>query len=132
VSVELPPFVEWEDFFARWRWHAGEHVTVIGPTGTGKTTVMRALLPKRYEAGGSVCVVGTKTRDTTLSEWAKADGLTRISSWPPKLARLVVEPPGRRRVGAKGDALAEAAHGRGHRRNGAYGARGHGIHVHRR
>ena len=84
MSVELPPFVEWEDFYARWRWNQGEHVTVIGPTGTGKTTVMRALLPKRYEAGGSVCVVGTKTRDSTLVEWAKADGLTRVKSWPPK------------------------------------------------
>jgi len=80
---ELPPFVPWADFFARWRWHAGEHVTVIGPTGTGKTTVMRALLPKRYEAGGAVCVVGTKTRDKTLAKWCHDDGLTRVKSWPP-------------------------------------------------
>lgn len=84
MSVELPPLIEWADFFSRWRWFAGEHVTVVGPTGTGKTTLMRALLPKRYDAGGSVCVVGTKTRDSVLSSWAKADGLTRIKSWPPK------------------------------------------------
>lgn len=82
--TELPPFVPWEDFYARWRWNAGEHVTVIGPTGTGKTTVMRALLPRRYAAGGAVCVVGTKTRDRTLSEWLKADGLTRVDTWPPR------------------------------------------------
>jgi energy-coupling factor transporter ATP-binding protein EcfA2 len=80
---DVPPFVEWADFFARWRWHAGEHVTVIGPTGTGKTTVMRAILPKRFEAGGSVCVVGTKTRDATLKAWAHEDELTRVKSWPP-------------------------------------------------
>jgi hypothetical protein len=45
---------------------------------------MRACLNKRYEAGGSVCVLGTKTEDRTLSTWAREDGLTRVESWPPK------------------------------------------------
>ena len=84
ASDELPPLVEWADFYARWRWHLGEHVTVIGPTGTGKTTVMRAIMPKRYEAGGAVCVVGTKSKDRVLEAWQRADGLTRVKSWPPR------------------------------------------------
>jgi hypothetical protein len=84
VTDALPPFVPWEDFFPRWRWNPGEHVTVIGPTGTGKTTVMRALLPRRLDAGGATCVVGTKTRDRTLTDWQKSQGLTRVDSWPPR------------------------------------------------
>lgn len=78
------PWVDWADFFAAWRWAAGEHVTVIGPTGTGKSTLQRALLHKRYEAGGAVCVLGTKTVDRTLDRWAREDGLTRVDTWPPR------------------------------------------------
>lgn len=57
---------------------------MIGPTGTGKSTVLRAILPRRYDAGGSVCVVGTKTRDATLDAWARHDHLTRVDTWPPR------------------------------------------------
>lgn len=80
----LPPRVPWSAFFPRWQWSQGEHVTIVGPTGTGKSTLMRAILHKRYDAGGAVCVFGTKTEDRTLSTWQRQDGLTRVDSWPPK------------------------------------------------
>lgn len=82
--MSLPPRVPWADFFARWRWNQGEHLTIVGPTGTGKSTLMRAVLQKRYAAGGAVCVFGTKTEDRTLSRWQKGDGLTRVPEWPPR------------------------------------------------
>lgn len=78
------PRVPWDAFMERWVWNQGEHLTVIGPTGTGKSTVLRACLRKRYDAGGAVCVLGTKTEDRTLSRWTRGDGLTRVEDWPAK------------------------------------------------
>jgi len=82
--TELPPLVAWPLFYDAWRWAQGEHLTIIGPTGTGKSTLMRAVLQKRYAAGGAVAVLGTKTEDDTLERWQREDGLTRVGEWPPK------------------------------------------------
>lgn len=78
------PFTPWDRFFASWSWRQGEHVTVIGPTGTGKTTVIRAILPKRYAAGGAVNVLATKSLDRNLESWARRDRLTVVRDWPPR------------------------------------------------
>ncbi len=77
--------VPWEDFVAGLEWNQGEHVTMIGPTGAGKTTLAHALLPKREH----VMVLGSKPRDPSLDRLVR-DGYVRISEWPP--------PPGARRV----------------------------------
>jgi len=82
--VHTIPFTPWREFFDAWRWQLGEHVTVVGPTGTGKTTLIRALLRKRYAAGGAVTVLATKPRDLSLSSWARHDGLTVVRDWPPR------------------------------------------------
>lgn len=65
------------------RWKQGEHVSLIGPTGTGKTTAMLALLNQRK----FVCVIGTKPQDDTLSSLIRHDGFKRISEWPPPRIR---------------------------------------------
>lgn len=78
------PFTAFGRFMASWRWQLGEHVTVVGPAGTGKTTLLRALVRKRYAAGGAVVVLATKPRDRNLTSWARADGLTVVRDWPPK------------------------------------------------
>lgn len=78
------PFIPWSEFLARFQWRQGEHVTVVGPTGTGKTTLIRAILPKRYAAGAAVAVLATKPRDANLESWARHDNLTTIRSWPPR------------------------------------------------
>lgn len=78
------PFTPWDAFMRRFSWRQGEHVTVIGPTGTGKTTVLRAILPKRYDAHGSVLVLATKSQDTNLDSWARSDHLARVDQWPPR------------------------------------------------
>lgn len=83
-DVHIVPFTPWREFFDAWQWQLGEHVTVVGPTGTGKTTLIRALLRKRYLAGGAVNVLATKPRDLSLSSWARHDGLTVIRDWPPR------------------------------------------------
>lgn len=61
--------VKWSQFqryFAR-IWEQGEHTSIIGPTGRGKSTLAYALLPLRDWS----VICGTKTRDDTLSGFAR-------------------------------------------------------------
>ena len=70
--------IPWPDFLARFRWQQGEHVSLIGPTGGGKTTLALALLPLR----AFVTVLATKPADPTLT-LLRAAGYKRIETWPP-------------------------------------------------
>lgn len=45
-----------------WKWEQGEHITTIGPTGSGKTVLNRYLLRRR----AFVVVMGVKNRDPEL------------------------------------------------------------------
>jgi hypothetical protein len=61
------------------QWLIGEHVTIVGPTGVGKTTLLARILPiRRYTV-----VFVTKVHDPTISRDFK--GYQRITSWPPKV-----------------------------------------------
>lgn len=60
----LPPYVEWRTFLRQFRWLQGEHLTTIGPTGSGKTVLNRQLLRLR----SMVVVLGVKQRDPELYE----------------------------------------------------------------
>lgn len=73
-----PARVSWADFLAQLDWRQGEHVTLVGPTGTGKTTLALALLPRRRYT----VAFGTKPRDDTLQQLVSA-GWHRIEQWPP-------------------------------------------------
>lgn len=59
-TIEVP-HAEWDEFESRWRWRQGEHVTLIGPTGRGKTTLLTHILPRRR----FVIFMGTKRIDDT-------------------------------------------------------------------
>lgn len=73
-------------------WQQGEHVTLIGPTGRGKTTMALALLPLR----DFTVIIGTKPRDAdeTLNRliwrrnWRRPlegpgpDDYLRVRRWP--------------------------------------------------
>ena len=39
--------VSWEDFITNFDWKQGEHVAAIAPTGAGKTTLFKHILPRR-------------------------------------------------------------------------------------
>lgn len=60
------------------RWEQGEHTTLLGRTGSGKSEVATRLLELR----GWVVAIFTKRRDPTIDA-LKAAGYVPIRSWPP-------------------------------------------------
>lgn len=90
----LPPFVPWPELDTRLDWRQGEHITLVGPTGCGKTTLALGLLERRHW----VVAIGTKPRDTTLSGLLK-QGYRRVQAWPPPSHyRRVVLWPRKRKI----------------------------------
>lgn len=85
----MSPLVEslgWSDFRDSMDWRQGEHVSILGPTKGGKTTLALALVPARLH----VAVLGTKPRDPALADLVRNHGYRRMQEWAPR--------PGERRV----------------------------------
>lgn len=68
----------WDDFLKETSFRQGEHVTLLGPTGGGKTTLAVEILPQRRY----VVAFGTKRTDPSLSK-LKRQGWKVIREWPP-------------------------------------------------
>lgn len=68
--------VEWETFLDWFRtvWHQGQHVSIIGPTGCGKTTFAVGICRLRKW----VLALDAKGGDTTLTD----SGFSRVREWP--------------------------------------------------
>lgn len=70
----------------RWAYKPGEHVTFLGKTGSGKTTLKMQLL-HATEAGfperGKIAIVDTKPRNIEVDNWAKRFGWAITPTWPP-------------------------------------------------
>lgn len=80
-----------DEFLAdRWRYRAGEHVTILGPTGSGKTYLKWQLLQYTANRDVPATVLATKPRDATTRQWAVDLGYRVIRAWPPPpdLARI--------------------------------------------
>lgn len=71
------PRVSWSDFLGDFRWEQGEHVTLIGRTRSGKTTLVRELL--RLQRWNVVLV--TKGMDRVLDRYQREDGYHRVPAW---------------------------------------------------
>lgn len=103
VSSPAAPSVPWADFAADFRWRQGEHVTLIGPTNAGKTTLARELLNDGFPYA---VAFAPKRRDPVVDD-LRRDGFVRIEDWtvadPDVLPRVVLNPILRRGV----DSLAE-------------------------
>lgn len=56
--------VDWDEFQSLFVWRQGEHITLIGPTGCGKTTLTNELVDRR----GYSIFIGSKRVDDTQEE----------------------------------------------------------------
>jgi hypothetical protein len=72
------PLVPWAEFQRRLDWRQGEHVTLVGPTGCGKSTLQLALLERRR----FVVFLASKPKDPILSKLSRI-GFVKRTSWPP-------------------------------------------------
>ncbi len=76
---EIAPRLEWQDFFDNvFDWDQGQHVALIGPTDSGKTTLALAILPIRKY----IVVLATKPKDSTLKAFGRDNGFRRFEKWP--------------------------------------------------
>lgn len=80
---------EWQSFIEQWprQFRQGQHVTVIGPTGSGKTVLSRELVKARR----LVVATGVKFRDDSL-EALLSQEWHRINRWKdrPKSAERII------------------------------------------
>lgn len=91
------PRIRWSRL--RWyfidAWQPGEHLSVIGPTGSGKSYLSVDVLQARASRRGAhVLALATKRRDETLTEL----GWPIIETWPPTWdqregRRIILWPP---------------------------------------
>lgn len=73
------PRIPWDEFRKTvFHWKAGEHMSLIGPTGLGKTTMLVNVLPMHP----FVTVFATKPRDKTMSGLIRDSGYVRFERWP--------------------------------------------------
>lgn len=79
--------MEWERHLSTWQWKQGDHITLLGPTGSGKTTLARALLPKRR----FVLFLATKPKDVVINKLRK-EGYKVTKDWPTYGERIVFWP----------------------------------------
>jgi hypothetical protein len=69
--------IPWAKFIHSFHWAAGEYVTVLGPKGYGKTTVLLELSKKRKY----IVIFANKVADKTLSRFIEQNDFTVITSW---------------------------------------------------
>ncbi len=67
----------WRKFLRNFNWRPGEYVTIIGPKGYGKTTVLLELAKRRQY----IVILANKVRDQTLETFIKANNFDQITSW---------------------------------------------------
>ena len=93
---DLAPVIEWDDFMTyvldspdpQLRWAQNQHMALVGPTDSGKSTALHAMLPLR----SYVTFFGTKIKDRTLDSYAASGEYERIKDWPPQKGLLLKKP----------------------------------------
>jgi hypothetical protein len=98
-SPELPEVARYSrdvfvnEIFAPF-YEAGQHVAIMGPTQSGKTTLAFDLLDKVATPKLPAIVLVMKPRDGVVKDWAKLTGFRKTQTWPPALNRAFKEKGG--------------------------------------
>lgn len=93
LETTIVPHIEWDDFLSRFQWRQGEHVTLVGANGRGKTTLELAILPRR----DYIVFLSTKREDSTQNALTRKYGY-EVTADPDAIipevgARWVLRPP---------------------------------------
>jgi energy-coupling factor transporter ATP-binding protein EcfA2 len=79
-----PILIPRAEFLAEyWTYTAGEHVTFLGPTGSGKTQLAWELLGWTATEEVPAVVLAMKPRDETTKKWGRRLGFRTVRTWPP-------------------------------------------------
>lgn len=89
-AEEVAPFIEWPALIASMGYRHDEHVTIVGPTGRGKTTLALEVLDLRRNVG--IIATKPKGKDRTLAAITGKRGpyLSTLTVPPPVIARRFV------------------------------------------
>lgn len=68
----------------RWSYETGEHVTILAPTGWGKTHLAQELLAATATPERPAISMVMKPRDDTVSRWARGARFKTVRDWPPR------------------------------------------------
>lgn len=79
----LHVFTRDEFLTRRFRYRPGEHVTLVGPTGCGKTWLAYQLLATHASRKWPCVTLVKKPVDYTTTMWGKRLGLRTVQTWPP-------------------------------------------------
>ena len=91
---EFKPGDEWrvsrEEFIERYfQYEAGQHLTVIGRTGSGKSVLGFQLTEKVMSPELPAVVLAGKPRDETIGGFQKRNELPIVRAWPPPIVKSI-------------------------------------------
>jgi len=75
-------------------YEAGQHVAIMGPTGSGKTTIAYELLNEVATPKLPAIVLVMKPRDPVVKDFSKSTGFRTTQRWPPVIGRAYNEKGG--------------------------------------
>lgn len=94
ATVRPLTFTRTEFLEERWDYNPGEHVSFLGPTGCGKTTLTYQLLEKTATPELPAIVMVMKPRDKVALEWNKKLKFRKTEIWPAPWNPVNSKPPG--------------------------------------
>lgn len=75
-----------------WDYKPGEHVTILGPTGSGKTFLQNQLVKHSAHEKLPALMLIAKPRDETVKQWNKQLKYPVVHDWPAPMSKRLVNP----------------------------------------
>jgi hypothetical protein len=88
--VEKPWHIPRKRFFEEhWQYEAGQHVTIIGRTGSGKSVLGFQLAETTMSPDLPSVTLAGKPKDNTIEGFRKRNDLQRVTTWPPPVVKSI-------------------------------------------
>lgn len=83
LPAEVITFPREEFIEERFDYETGEHVTLLGPTQSGKSTLAGQLIDHVATEEVPAVILVMKPRDKTVTKWIKQYEWKKVETWPP-------------------------------------------------